>query len=47
MFDTLKNKPIGPDEVIEKFGVAPDRVIDVQALAGDSSTTCRGRPGSG
>ena len=35
MFDTLKNKTIGPDEVFEKFGVGPERVIDVQALAGD------------
>ena len=47
MFDTLKNKPIGPDEVIEKFGVAPDRVIDVQALAGDSVDNVPGAPGIG
>ena len=46
MFDTLKNRRIGPEEVIEKFGVGPDRVIDVQALAGDTSTTCRARRGS-
>ena len=47
MFDTLKNKPIGPDEVFEKFGVGPDRVIDVQALAGDSVDNVPGAPGIG
>ncbi|MFT3975030.1 MAG: DNA polymerase I [Amaricoccus sp.] len=47
MFDTLKNRPIGPDEVVEKFGVAPDRVIDVQALAGDSVDNVPGAPGIG
>ncbi len=47
MFDTLKNRPIGPDEVIEKFGVGPERVIDVQALAGDSVDNVPGAPGIG
>ena len=47
MFDTLKNKPIGPDEVFEKFGVGPDRVIDVQALAGNSVDNVPGAPGIG
>ncbi|MBB5221413.1 DNA polymerase-1 [Amaricoccus macauensis] len=47
MFDTLKNRAIGPDEVFEKFGVAPDRVIDVQALAGDSVDNVPGAPGIG
>ena len=47
MFDTLKNKTIGPDEVFEKFGVGPDRVIDVQALAGDSVDNVPGAPGIG
>ena len=47
MLDTLKNKPIGPDEVFEKFGVGPDRVIDVQALAGDSIDNVPGAPGIG
>ena len=47
MFDTLKNKPIGPDEVFEKFGVGPDQVIDVQALAGDSVDNVPGAPGIG
>src|SRR5690606_30763862 len=36
MLDPIKGKLIGPEEVAEKFGVGPDRVIDVQALAGDS-----------
>ncbi len=47
MFDTLKNKAIGPDEVAEKFGVGPERVIDVQALAGDSIDNVPGAPGIG
>ncbi|HVL22251.1 MAG TPA: DNA polymerase I [Amaricoccus sp.] len=47
MFDTLKNRAIGPDEVMEKFGVGPDRVIDVQALAGDSVDNVPGAPGIG
>lgn len=47
MFDTLKMKRIGPDEVFEKFGVAPERVIDVQALAGDSVDNVPGAPGIG
>ena len=34
MFDPMKTRAIGPDEVMEKFGVGPDRVIDVQSLAG-------------
>jgi DNA polymerase-1 len=47
MFDTMKNKRIGADEVMEKFGVAPDKVIDVQALAGDSVDNVPGVPGIG
>ncbi|WP_188262869.1 DNA polymerase I [Azospirillum tabaci] len=47
MLDPLKNKTIGPDEVFEKFGVAPDRVVDVQALAGDSVDNVPGVPGIG
>jgi len=47
LIDTMKNKSIGIDEVKEKFGVAPDRVIDVQALAGDSSDNVPGAPGIG
>ena len=47
LFDPMKNKPIGRKEVEEKFGVAPDKVIDVQALAGDSSDNVPGVPGIG
>jgi DNA polymerase-1 len=47
MLDTMKNRTIGPDEVREKFGVAPDKVVDVQALAGDSSDNVPGVPGIG
>jgi len=47
MLDTMKNKSIGPDEVREKFGVTPDKVIDVQALAGDSTDNVPGVPGIG
>ncbi len=47
MLDPMKNKAIGPDEVFEKFGVKPDRVIDVQALAGDSVDNVPGVPGIG
>ncbi|MDQ2104288.1 DNA polymerase I [Azospirillum isscasi] len=47
MLDPLKNKPIGPDEVFEKFGVAPEKVVDVQALAGDSVDNVPGVPGIG
>jgi DNA polymerase-1 len=47
MFDPLRNRPIGIPEVIEKFGVTPDKVIDIQALAGDSSDNVPGVPGIG
>ena len=47
LIDTMKNKTIGPSEVIEKFGVTPEYVIDVQALAGDSSDNVPGAPGIG
>ena len=47
MFDIMKNRRIGPEEVEEKFGVGPDRVIDVQALAGDSVDNIPGAPGIG
>src|SRR5208283_2517116 len=47
MLDTMKNKAIGEPEVIEKFGVKPDKVVDVQALAGDSVDNVPGVPGIG
>ena len=47
MFDPMKNKPIDQAEVVEKFGVGPDRVVDVQALAGDSVDNIPGVPGIG
>ncbi len=47
MLDPMKNRRIGPEEVEEKFGVAPERVIDVQALAGDSVDNIPGAPGIG
>ena len=47
MWDPMKNRVIGRDEVIEKFGVGPEKVIDVQALAGDSTDNVPGVPGIG
>ncbi len=47
MLDPMKNKRIDRDGVIEKFGVAPERVVDVQALAGDSVDNVPGAPGIG
>ncbi|MDA9168906.1 DNA polymerase I, partial [Pelagibacteraceae bacterium] len=47
MMDTMKDKYIGKEEVKEKFGVYPDKVIDVQSLAGDSSDNIPGVPGIG
>lgn len=47
MFDALKNRTIGRTEVKEKFGVAPEKVVDVQALAGDSTDNVPGVPGIG
>ena len=47
MLDPMKNRSIGPDQVMEKFGVTPDKVIDVQALAGDSVDNVPGVPGIG
>ncbi len=47
MFDPMKNRPIGRAEVIEKFGVPPEKVVDVQALAGDSVDNVPGVPGIG
>ena len=45
--DPMKNKNIGTEQVQEKFGVKPERVVDVQALAGDSTDNIPGVPGIG
>ena len=45
MFDTMKDRRIGIAEVIEKFGVPPEKVVEVQALAGDFDRQCAGRAG--
>jgi DNA polymerase-1 len=47
MLDAMKNKRIDSDGVFEKFGVKPNRVIDVQSLAGDSVDNVPGAPGIG
>ena len=47
LYDPMKSKLIGEKEVVEKFGVKPTQVIDVQSLAGDSSDNVPGVPGIG
>ncbi|MFC0340183.1 DNA polymerase I [Paracoccus niistensis] len=47
MLDPIKGKSITRDEVFEKFGVYPERVVDVQALAGDAVDNVPGAPGIG
>lgn len=47
MYDTMKDRRIGIPEVIEKFGVPPNKVVEVQALAGDSTDNVPGVPGIG
>src|SRR6185436_15438078 len=47
MYDTMKDKKIGIPEVIEKFGVPPEKVIEAQALIGDSTDNVPGVPGIG
>ena len=47
MLDTMKNLRIGIEQVAEKFGVTPDKVVDVQALCGDSVDNVPGAPGIG
>lgn len=47
MYDSMKDRQIGVDEVIEKFGVKPDKMIDLQALTGDSTDNIPGVPGIG
>ncbi len=47
LVDTMKDKRTGPDGVVEKFGVTPDKMIDLQSLAGDSVDNVPGVPGIG
>jgi DNA polymerase-1 len=47
MLDPMKQRRIGADEVVERFGVPPEKVVDVQALAGDSTDNVPGVPGIG
>jgi DNA polymerase-1 len=47
LLDPIKQKPIREPEVFEKFGVTPDKVVDVQSLAGDSTDNVPGVPGIG
>ena len=47
MLDTMKNVRIGRDQVFEKFGVGPEKVVEVQALCGDSVDNVPGAPGIG
>jgi DNA polymerase I len=47
MFDTMKDRKIGRAEVVEKFGVPPEKVVEVQALIGDSTDNVPGVPGIG
>jgi DNA polymerase-1 len=47
MYDTMKDRRIGIAEVMEKFGVGPDKVVEVQSLIGDSTDNVPGVPGIG
>ncbi len=47
MLDPMKNKLLGREDVVEKFGVGPELVVDVQSLAGDSVDNVPGAPGIG
>ena len=47
MLDTMKSKRIARDEVLERFGVEPEKVVDVQALSGDATDNVPGVPGIG
>ncbi|MCE7030697.1 DNA polymerase I [Jiella avicenniae] len=47
LYDQMKDKRLGPEEVKEKFGVYPEKMIDLQALVGDTSDNVPGVPGIG
>jgi len=47
LYDTMKDREVGEAEVFEKFGVAPEKVVDIQSLAGDSVDNVPGVPGIG
>ena len=47
MYDTMKDRRIGREEVIERFGVGPEKIIEVQSLIGDSTDNVPGVPGIG
>ncbi len=47
IFDPMKNKFLGIEDIKQKFGVKPDKIIDVQSLAGDTSDNVPGVPGIG
>ena len=47
LYDTMKDREVGESEVLEKFGVSPAKVVEVQALAGDSVDNVPGVPGIG
>jgi DNA polymerase-1 len=47
LYDTMKDREVGEPEVFDKFGVTPDRVVDIQSLAGDSVDNVPGVPGIG
>jgi len=47
IYDPMKNKFISNEDIDKKFGVLPEKVVDVQALAGDSSDNVPGVPGIG
>jgi DNA polymerase-1 len=47
MYDPIKNKPLNDEQIFEKFGVTPDKIIDVQSLIGDKTDNVPGAPGIG
>jgi len=47
MWDTMKDVTIGPDQIMERFGVGPEKVLDIQSLVGDSSDNIPGVSGVG